>query len=155
MKNWAGNLTYRSRRLLEPESIEELAGIVRGSSRIRALGTRHSFNGLADTQGDHVSLAQLAAPIHIDPDAGTVTVGGGQRYGELCQALESAGWALANLASLPHISTQRQERLVSLLRQETFVVRTGSTALCFITPLNRRRNHLLRLEHLWSGCSQE
>ena len=104
MQNWAGNLTYRSRRLLEPESVEELAGIVRGSRRIRALGTRHSFNELADTTGDHVSLARLAAPIRIDRDAMTVTVGGGQRYGELSQALESAGLALANLASLPHIS---------------------------------------------------
>jgi alditol oxidase len=104
MKNWAGNLTYRSRRLIEPESVEELAGIVRDSSRIRALGTRHSFNGLADTTGDHVSLARLTTPIRIDPDASTVTVGGGQRYGELARSLESGGWALANLASLPHIS---------------------------------------------------
>jgi xylitol oxidase len=104
MKNWAGNLAYHSRRVLEPESVEELAEIVRVSDRIRALGTRHSFNGLADTTGTHVSLARLAAPMRIDPDARTVTVGGGHRYGELCRSLESAGWALANLASLPHIS---------------------------------------------------
>ena len=104
MKNWAGNQAFRSRRVFEPESVEELAGIVRGSESIRALGTRHSFNQLADTTGDHVSLARLDVPIRLDPDAGTVTVGGGQRYGELCQVLESAGFALANLASLPHIS---------------------------------------------------
>jgi alditol oxidase len=104
MKNWAGNLTYRSRRILEPESLEELAEIVHESDRIRAFGTRHSFNDLADTTGDHVSLARLAAPVRIDRERGTVTVGGGQRYGELCRALESAGLALQNLASLPHIS---------------------------------------------------
>jgi xylitol oxidase len=104
MKNWAGTYTYRSRRIHEPESVEELAGIVRASDRVRALGTRHSFNDLADTTGEHVSLARLAAPIRIDREAGTVTVGGGQRYGELCASLESAGLALANLASLPHIS---------------------------------------------------
>ena len=104
MKNWAGNHSFRSRRLLEPESVEELAEIVRASDRIRAIGTRHSFNHVADTTGDHVSLARLAAPIRIDQDARTVTVSGGQRYGELCGSLESAGWALANLASLPHIS---------------------------------------------------
>jgi alditol oxidase len=104
MRNWAGNQAFRSRRVFEPESVDELAGIVRGSESIRALGTRHSFNQLADTTGDHVSLARLAAPIRLDPDARTVTVGGGQRYGELCQFLESSGFALANLASLPHIS---------------------------------------------------
>jgi alditol oxidase len=104
MENWAGNHTYRSRQVLEPESVEELAGIVAASDRVRALGTRHSFNDLADTTGDHVSLARLAVPISIDRQAMTVTVGGGQRYGELCQTLESAGLALANLASLPHIS---------------------------------------------------
>jgi xylitol oxidase len=104
MKNWAGNYTYRSRRIHEPESVEELAGIVRAADRVRALGTRHSFNDLADTTGEHVSLAHLAAPIRIDREAGTVTVGGGLRYGELCRSLESAGLALANLASLPHIS---------------------------------------------------
>lgn len=104
MRNWAGNYTFRARRFLEPESVEELAEIVHASDRIRALGTRHSFNQLADTTGDHVSLVRLAAPIRIDPDARTVTVSGGQRYGELCRSLESAGLALANLASLPHIS---------------------------------------------------
>ena len=104
MKNWAGNQAFRSRRVFEPESVDELAGIVRGSESIRALGTRHSFNQLADTTGDHVSLARLAAPIRLDREAGTVTVGGGQRYGEVCQHLESAGFGLANLASLPHIS---------------------------------------------------
>ena len=48
----------------------------------------------------------LAWPLRSDwiRTAGTVTVGGGQRYGELCQFLESSGFALANLASLPHIS---------------------------------------------------
>ncbi len=104
MRNWAGNQAYRSRRFFEPESVEELAEIVRGSESIRALGTRHSFNQLADTTGDHVSLARLDVPIRLDREARTVKVGGGQRYGELCQFLESAGFALANLASLPHIS---------------------------------------------------
>ena len=104
MRNWAGNQAFRSRRLFEPESVEELAEIVLGSESVRALGTRHSFNLLADTTGDHVSLARLDVPIRLDLEARTTTVGGGQRYGELCTFLETAGFALANLASLPHIS---------------------------------------------------
>ena len=34
----------------------------------------------------------------------TVTIGAGVRYGELCRHLHARGYALANLASLPHIS---------------------------------------------------
>ena len=104
MRNWAGNQAFHSRRFFEPKSVEELAEIVRRSASISALGTRHSFNQLADTTSDHVSLARLEIPIGLDRDAGTVTVGGAQRYGELCTFLESEGFALANLASLPHIS---------------------------------------------------
>ena len=36
--------------------------------------------------------------------ARTVTVDGGVRYGDLCGPLHAAGFALHNLASLPHIS---------------------------------------------------
>ena len=69
MRNWAGNQAFHSRRFFEPESVEELAEIVRGSASIRALGTRHSFNQLADTTGDHVSLARLDVPIRLEPDS--------------------------------------------------------------------------------------
>ena len=104
MRNWAGNLTYRAARLLEPESVEELAEIVRGSRSLRVLGSRHAFSSLADTTGDHVSLARLPRIAEIDAAAGTVTVDGATRYGDLAPVLHEAGFALHNLASLPHIS---------------------------------------------------
>jgi alditol oxidase len=104
MRNWAGTHTYRARRVLEPTSVEEVAEIVGGGRRVRALGTRHSFNDLADTTGDLVSLARLHRPIVIDAETRTLTVGGGHRYGDECGPLDEAGFALANLASLPHIS---------------------------------------------------
>ena len=52
MKNWAGNHVYRARRLLEPESVPELQQVVMGADEVRAVGTRHSFNDLGDTDGD-------------------------------------------------------------------------------------------------------
>jgi xylitol oxidase len=103
-RNWAGNLAYRARRLIEPRSVEELQSIVRASDRLRALGSRHSFNDIADTDGDLVALASLPRVLEIDRSASTVTVDGGVRYGELAQPLNEAGLALHNLASLPHIS---------------------------------------------------
>jgi alditol oxidase len=51
-----------------------------------------------------VSLAELGAPVEVDRAAGTVTCGAATTYAELATALEPHGLALANLASLPHIS---------------------------------------------------
>ena len=104
MRNWAGNLEYRAHAFHEPRSVEQLQEIVRGSERIRTLGSRHSFNAITDTTGDLVSLARMPRVVEIDRDASTVTVDGGILYGELCRQLDAEGLALHNLASLPHVS---------------------------------------------------
>ena len=102
--NWAGNHAYVARALHEPRSLDELQELVRRGRSLRVLGSRHSFNDIADTTGDLVSLARLPRVFELDRSAGTVTVDGGVRYGELCGPLHAAGFALHNLASLPHIS---------------------------------------------------
>lgn len=102
--NWAGNIAFRAGRLHRPSSVEQVQALVAGSRRIRALGTGHSFNRLADTTGELISVAGLPGTIALDPRAGTVTVAGGVRYGELAQRLHAQGYAVPNLASLPHIS---------------------------------------------------
>ncbi|MDG4764966.1 FAD-binding protein [Solwaraspora sp. WMMD406] len=102
--NWAGNVVFDARQVHRPTSIDELRRIVRVATRIRALGTGHSFNRLADTDGDLVSVAGLPATVTIDRERSTVTVGAGVRYGELAAHLHQHGYGLHNLASLPHIS---------------------------------------------------
>ncbi len=102
--NWAGNLTYSAARLHHPTTVAEVQTLVSSSPRIRALGSRHSFNGIADTDGDQVSVAALPAVVDIDTAQKTVTVSAGARYGDFVEQLDTAGFALANLASLPHIS---------------------------------------------------
>ncbi len=102
--NWAGNLTYGASALIEPTSVVELQDVVGSASRIRALGSRHSFNRIADTDGVQVSVARLPDTFDLDESARTITVAAGLRYGELVERLDRAGWALHNLASLPHIS---------------------------------------------------
>ena len=104
LTNWAGNYAYRAGSLYEPESLDELQEVVRSHRSLRVLGSRHSFNDIADTTGDLVSLGRLPRIFELDRQAGTVTVDGAVRYGELCGALDDAGFALHNLASLPHIS---------------------------------------------------
>ena len=103
-RNWAGNVAYRAIRLHAPKSVEQVQDVVRESDTLRVLGSRHSFNGIADCSGDLVSLDRLERVVRLDRECSRVTVNANIRYGELCQHLHDEGYALHNLASLPHIS---------------------------------------------------
>jgi alditol oxidase len=101
--NWAGNLRYSADRIDSPRTVDELREIVRSSKKVRALGSRHSFNTIADSDVRQVSLAHFDS-IEIDAAARTVTVGAGVRYGTFAPQLDEKGFAVHNLASLPHIT---------------------------------------------------
>ncbi|MFC8627575.1 FAD-binding protein [Streptomyces anulatus] len=102
--NWAGNVDFGATRLHRPASLGELRRLVARSPGIRALGSGHSFNRVADTSGELVRLDGLPPLVDVDPANRTVTVGAGMRYADFLTALHRAGFALSNLASLPHIS---------------------------------------------------
>lgn len=107
MKNWAANITYSSERIERPRTLAELAGIVAGEPRVRALGSRHSFCDVADTTGVHVQLDLLddgRPSLEVDPGTGVASVRAGLRYGEVAAGLHAEGRALGAMASLPHIS---------------------------------------------------
>jgi alditol oxidase len=101
--NWARNIAFTAAELHRPTSVDELRHVVADARKLRALGTGHSFNTIADSPGDQVSVAHLPPLLRIDGERSTVTVGAGVRYGELAQYLQGAGYALHNLGSLPHI----------------------------------------------------
>lgn len=102
--NWAGNYRYQAREIVHPRSVAEVQDAVGRATRIRSLGTRHTFNAIADTSGDLISLDALPHYVDIDEGTRTVRVAAGMRYGDVAVRLQERGWALANLASLPHIS---------------------------------------------------
>lgn len=103
LKNWAGNYQYSTSRLFSAPSAEEARAQVRALPRLKVLGTRHCFNGIADSTHQFLSLRALDQ-ISVDSQAKTVTVGAGISYGQLSPMLDRQGFALHNLASLPHIS---------------------------------------------------
>ncbi|MCA4135625.1 FAD-binding protein [Arthrobacter sp. M4] len=103
-QNWAGNLQYGAESISRPATIQEAQEVVASASKVRALGSRHSFNRIADTEHTLLSLENVDPEITIDEAASTVTVTGGVRYGTLAAELQANGFALHNLASLPHIS---------------------------------------------------
>ncbi|GAB3268541.1 FAD-binding oxidoreductase [Arthrobacter pigmenti] len=104
MKNWAGNLKYSARAVERPSTLGELAGTVEAARKVKPLGSLHCFNDVADTNGIHVMLDGLGGSPEIDSTSRTVRVPGHLTYGALAQYLQQHGWALHNMASLPHIS---------------------------------------------------
>ena len=102
-ENWAGNITYSTDHVHTPANTDELRDILKHVSKARAIGSRHSFNRIADSTENQISLAHFDH-IDIDDKAATVTVGAGVRYGQLAPVIDARGFALHNLASLPHIS---------------------------------------------------
>lgn len=101
-RNWARNLAY-SGQVVRPRSVDEARELIARSRRVRMLGSRHSFNRIADGE-ILLETSGLPAVFELDEDARTVTVSGGSAYGHVAPRLHAAGWALPNLASLPHIS---------------------------------------------------
>ena len=104
LKNWAGNFEFSTGNVFYPKSVEEIQGLVRKLPKLRALGTRHCFNRIADSKDNLISTRELNKVVSLDENARTVTVEGGIKYGELAPWLHEKGFALSNLASLPHIS---------------------------------------------------
>ncbi|MEV4894122.1 D-arabinono-1,4-lactone oxidase [Nonomuraea sp. NPDC055795] len=102
--NWAGNVTFGAARVHRPESLDELRRVVAAGPRVRALGSGHSFSRVADTGHDLVRLDGLPPTVEIDAERSTAIVAAGLRYAEVAGHLHRAGFALANMASLPHIS---------------------------------------------------
>lgn len=102
-ENWAGNIIYSTDHVHTPASVEEVSHLIKSCAKLRALGTRHSFNTIADSTANQISLKRLDE-ITIDEKTRTVTVGGGVPYGKLAPVIDARGYAVHNLASLPHIS---------------------------------------------------
>jgi len=104
LTNWSGNLEYSSQQLTQATSLEQVQDFVRKHQKFKVLGTRHCFNNIADSKDELLSLRQIDQVVAIDAQAKTVTVESGISYGKLAPYLDSKGFALHNLASLPHIS---------------------------------------------------
>ncbi|WP_151523484.1 FAD-binding protein [Serinicoccus kebangsaanensis] len=101
---WAKNYAYSARELVEPASLDELAEVMASADAVRLLGSRHSFNRIADTTGTMVGLGRLPVDVSVDGDRRLARVEGGAAYGVVAQRLAALGWGLHAMASLPHIT---------------------------------------------------
>jgi xylitol oxidase len=104
LKNWAGNISYSTNQIDYAQQLEDVQKFVKSQSRFKVLGTRHCFNRIADSKDRFLSLKKMDNVISLDVTGKTVTVESGITYGKLSPYLHEKGFALHNLASLPHIS---------------------------------------------------
>ncbi len=104
LKNWAGNYEYSTDKLYPAKAIGQVQEFVKKQAKLKVLGTRHCFNGIADSKDNLLSLSAMDKVLALDPTTRTVTVDASMKYGQLAPYLDEKGYALHNLASLPHIS---------------------------------------------------
>jgi alditol oxidase len=104
LKNWAGNVEYSTDNLYRAKSSAQVQEFIKSQPSLKVLGTRHCFNKIADSTHQFISVKEMEEVVELNAATRTVTIEGGLTYGQLCPHLDSKGWALHNLASLPHIS---------------------------------------------------
>ncbi len=104
LATWSGTYRFTARQVITARTVDDVRRAVAAGGRVRAVGTRHSFNDLADNGATLVSLAGIASDPVLDEASRTVTVGAGTTYGAIAAWLRERGWALGNMASLPQIS---------------------------------------------------
>ncbi|MFG3339666.1 D-arabinono-1,4-lactone oxidase [Glycomyces sp. NPDC048151] len=104
LQNWAGNIRFSPSRFEAPATLDEARAVVAAAPRLRVLGSGHSFNTIAASDATMMSLAGIEPEVSVDAVKGTVRASGWITYAALSDAVHRAGFALHNMASLPHIS---------------------------------------------------
>ena len=104
MQNWSKNVDFSEKAYLQPQSLSELQEMIRSHANLRPRGSAHSFNEIANTDHYAINLSKMPQVIEVNQEKRSVNVSAGLTYGELAPKLDQQGWALHNLASLPHIS---------------------------------------------------
>jgi alditol oxidase len=110
-KNWAGTVSYEQFPIFRPKTTAEVVEIVAQYNKIRVIGTRHSFNNLTRIdpttpkgQGAYVSTVNMNEILSFSKKSERVVVQPGVTYGKLGTYLRERGFAVSNMASLPHIT---------------------------------------------------
>ena len=129
-----GQYRIQHRPAVRCTSLEQVRDYVRKNGKLKVLGTRHCFNNIADSKDRFLRLKPMDQVIALDPAKRTVTVGTGITYGQLCPYLDGKGFALHNLAWLPHISVAGACSICNpWLRQKNGNLSTAASALEMVT----------------------
>jgi FAD-linked oxidoreductase len=102
--NWAGNVKSRPQQVAMPRSVDEVIQLVvacqKAGTRIRVVGSGHSFTRLVQTEECLLSLDHLQGIISVDPLQQTVEVWAGTKLKTLGQLLHQEGYSQENLGDI-------------------------------------------------------
>lgn len=101
-RNWAGNQQSLAADVLTPGTIDEVSALVKAANatgrRLKAVGSGHSFTGIAVAEDQRVALHRLASPVSVENDL--VTVQAGMPLHRLNHLLAGVGLAMPNLGDI-------------------------------------------------------
>ena len=60
LRTWSGTYRFTARAVIAARTIDDVRRAVTAGGRVRALGTRHSFNDLADNGATLVTVTGIA-----------------------------------------------------------------------------------------------
>jgi L-gulono-1,4-lactone dehydrogenase len=145
-RNWAGDQRCRPAAVEIPGSIEEIsAAIARAGAedrRVRVVGSGHSFNDIALTDGLQLRLDRLTRILDLDRSSGLVRVQAGIAIRELSARLAEHDLALENLgdvdaqtiagaiATATHGTGATLRNISAQVAELTLVLADGSTLRC-------------------------
>ncbi|MEG3143889.1 D-arabinono-1,4-lactone oxidase [Sphingomonas sp. RT2P30] len=93
--NWSGSVASTA-VVVRPKDEAELAALVRDATTVRAVGAGHSFMPLCASEGQIVSLEDMAGTMVVASDRKTARIPAGWSIKRLTAALWAEGLALAN-----------------------------------------------------------
>ncbi|MQA79563.1 MAG: FAD-binding protein [Streptosporangiales bacterium] len=103
-RNWAGNQSARPARVVTPADTGSVADAVTAAVRdgltVKAVGSGHSFTGIAVTDGCLLRMDRLDRLVRADAATGEVTVQAGMPLHRLGPLLGEMGLAMTNLGDI-------------------------------------------------------
>ncbi|MFD4259535.1 D-arabinono-1,4-lactone oxidase [Streptomyces sp. NPDC058534] len=145
-ENWARTESATPVRVVAPSSTEEVAAVVTDAaaagSSVKAIGSGHSFSGIAVAEGVQLRPDRLTGLVRADTESGLVTVRAGMPLHRLTPLLAELGLALEMLGDIDrqtvagalitgtHGSGERFGILATQVRELEVVLADGSIVTC-------------------------
>ncbi|MFD4347263.1 D-arabinono-1,4-lactone oxidase [Streptomyces coelicoflavus] len=148
-ENWARTESATPDRVVAPASTEEVAVLVAEAAAagrsVKAIGSGHSFSGIAVAEGVQLCPDRLTGVVRADTESGLVTVRAGMPLYRLNPILAELGLALEILGDIDrqtvagalttgtHGSGERFGVLATQVRELELVLADGSIVTCSAT----------------------
>ncbi len=99
--NWSGIEKATPKQIVSPTTVQELSDLIKGATtRVRPVGSSHSFTGLVPTEGIMVDCNAFKGLLNYNETTGEATFGAGTHIFHATAVLDEIGRAFANLPDI-------------------------------------------------------